>query len=171
MEISWIPDFRSSHTVPVMELTDLLLPSLDDWRGFDTISTHLFRRPIDEEISEDLARLVKDEPEEKDPDCEEYVLCRQCRHILTTPAERINVQGAHRHTFINPQGFVYEIGCFRTVTGCGYAGPATKEWSWFVGYRWRIAVCNRCLGHLGWIYLSNGNSVFYGLILSRIIEP
>jgi hypothetical protein len=48
-------------------------------------------------------------------------------------------------------------------------GGASAEFSWFSGYRWRVALCGRCLGHLGWRF-EQGDS-FYGLILDRLLFP
>ena len=110
--------------------------------------------------------LPEEETEEED-----YILCRQCRQIISTPAERIVVQGAHRHTFANPQGIIFHIGCFRSVRGCGFIGPLTAEFTWFRGFRWRVALCNACLTHLGWMFSSSSNERFSGLILDRLIEP
>ena len=109
----------------------------------NTSCDHLLRLPSGKGISGEFGSLVKDEVEEYDSKDKEYILCRQCRRIITTPAERIDVQGVHRHTFANPQGIIYEIGCFRAATGCVYAGPATTEWSWFAGYSWRVSVLGR----------------------------
>tara|TARA_B100001971_G_C18130450_1_gene504524 strand:- start:600 stop:848 length:249 start_codon:yes stop_codon:yes gene_type:complete len=80
------------------------------------------------------------------------------------------MEGVHRHTFANPHGIVYQIGCFKSVTGCGYAGPASDEWSWFKGFSWRVAVCGTCLLHVGWLFVSKGGYRFSGLILDRIVE-
>ena len=111
--------------------------------------------PADDELSED----------------EPYILCRQCRQALARPADRITVQGSHRHTFANPHGLVFEIGCFVNVKGCGYAGEATNEFTWFAGCSWRVCFCAMCLTHLGWIFSSRGGHSFHGLILDRLIEP
>jgi len=81
------------------------------------------------------------------------------------------MQGSHIHTFANPHGLVFEIACFRSVTGCGYVGPSTDEFSWFSGYRWRIVVCAACLTHLGWLFTATGGDSFAGLILDRLIQP
>ena len=108
---------------------------------------------------------VEDQTREKD---EEYILCRQCNHPVTRPVDRIEKDGTHRHTFANPHGIVYEIGCFRSAIGCGYTGPATTEFTWFKGYSWRIAICRACLTHLGWIFISAGSDQFHGLILDRL---
>ena len=64
----------------------------------------------------------------------EYILCRQCRQVITVATERTTIQGSHQHTFANPQGIIYQIGCFQNANGCSYAGPLTSEWSWFKGF-------------------------------------
>ena len=113
-------------------------------------------------------------PEEKahesESDSKEAILCRQCHQMLTSPAERISIQGSHQHTFANPHGIVFQIGCFRTVQGCGYVGPATAEWSWFKGYSWRVAMCSMCLTHLGWLFVGKADESFNGLILDRLVS-
>jgi hypothetical protein len=102
-------------------------------------------------------------------DEEAYIVCRQCRQAITRNEERFSIQGAHRHTFANPHGLVFEIGCFRAAIGCGYAGPASDEFTWFAGYRWRVCFCSNCLTHLGWLFTSPGDG-FHGLILERLLE-
>ncbi|MGD9062401.1 MAG: cereblon family protein, partial [Desulfobacterales bacterium] len=75
--------------------------------------------------------LAEEEAPEQEPEEEEYILCRQCRQAITRPAERIAVQGSHQHTFANPHGIVFEIGCFKSAQGCGYAGAPSTEFTWF----------------------------------------
>ncbi|UCF93847.1 MAG: hypothetical protein JSW39_06715, partial [Desulfobacterales bacterium] len=111
------------------------------------------------------------ETEEKAPEEEKHILCRQCQQAVTSPAERITVQGSHEHTFANPHGLIFDIGCFKAAKGCGYAGPPTEEFSWFKGYSWKISVCGRCLTHLGWLFISRSGDSFHGLILDRLIQP
>jgi len=129
-----------------------------------------FRVPSDKQGNDKAKGSPEEKPLKTESDSEEAILCRQCHQVLTKPSERISIQGTHRHTFANPHGIVFQIGCFRSVQGCGYVGPATSEWSWFKGYSWRILVCRMCLTHLGWLYTSAGNESFGGLILDRIIE-
>ncbi|MFV0436239.1 MAG: cereblon family protein [Desulfopila sp.] len=93
--------------------------------------------------------------------------CRNCGSGVTSEDERLAVAGAHRHTFFNPVGIVYELGCFASALGCSLDGELTDEFSWFSGYMWRIALCRRCLFHLGWHFQSPSH-MFYGLILSRL---
>ena len=132
---------------------------------------HCLREPADEPESEGDIAILEKEVEEPAPEEEELILCRQCRQAITRPSDRIAVQGAHQHTFANPHGIVFEIGCFRNVSGCGYAGAASDEFTWFAGYSWRVCYCTMCLTHLGWIFSSNGGNNFHGLILDKLIQP
>jgi len=137
----------------------------------NTDNGYLLREASEKYGGEKPGQIVEDETKEKEPDIDEYILCRQCRRIITSPAERIEMQGAHQHTFANPYGSVYEIGCFRSAAGCGYAGQSSDEFTWFKGYCWRIAVCGSCLFHLGWLFISPGSDSFNGLILDHLIQP
>ena len=109
--------------------------------------------------------------EEKSPEADPYILCRGCLYPITRAKERIAVNGAHRHTFANPHGIVFEIGCFKKASGCAAVGPASAEFTWFAGYRWRAGLCLACLTHLGWVFSAAGGDGFHGLILDRLIEP
>ena len=99
----------------------------------------------------------------------EAIVCRQCLHGITQSAERTFVNGAHAHTFANPEGIVFEIACYREAWGCGYLGPSSPEFTWFAGYVWRIAVCSNCHIHLGWRFSSPDSHFFHGLITSRLV--
>jgi hypothetical protein len=135
----------------------------------NTDSLELLRVPGGKPGERPPGERPEDEVEDKTIDeDEDIIVCRQCNLPITRPAERINKDGAHRHTFANPHGIVYEIGCFRTAIGCGYTGPASDEFTWFKGYDWRIAVCRACLTHLGWLFSSAGSDQFHGLILDRL---
>jgi hypothetical protein len=112
---------------------------------------------------------TKDEIKESPPEDGEYIRCRQCLLIITQKSERIEVNGSHHHVNANPHGIVFEIGCFKTAVGCGTIGPSYNEWSWFPGYSWKVAVCRRCLIHLGWLFSSSAPNHFYGFILHRLI--
>jgi hypothetical protein len=99
------------------------------------------------------------------------IVCRQCLHVITSDAERLVINGAHLHTFANPQGIVFEIACYRNAAGCRYIGQASSEFTWFSGYVWRIAVCANCHTHLGWRFSAADGHFFHGLITSRLIVP
>jgi hypothetical protein len=120
---------------------------------------------------EESADADVDAIEAESPQDEKYILCRRCGHAITRPSERIVVQGAHRHSFANPQGLVFDIGCFKTASGCSHAGPASDEFTWFPGYRWRVGFCAACLCHIGWLFLAQSGDRFHGLILDRLTQP
>jgi hypothetical protein len=94
--------------------------------------------------------------------------CRVCGAHVTWDGARIEVGGAHAHTFCNPHGHVFGIGCFATAPGCRQVGAATDFYSWFPGYAWRMSVCDRCSTHLGWSYGEGPD--FWGLILAQLVE-
>ena len=131
---------------------------------------HFFRIPSEKPGENDETTITEEEAADQSPEEERYILCRQCRQAITQETERIAIQGSHRHTFVNPHGIVFDIGCFKNVINCGYAGEATDEFSWFAGHRWRVCFCTMCLTHLGWIFSSKGGDMFHGLILDRLIE-
>jgi hypothetical protein len=99
------------------------------------------------------------------------IRCRYCRQDITAPSYRTAVQGAHGHTFANPLGVVFEVVCYSQVRGLGYTGPETDEFTWFPGYRWRVALCGRCQVHLGWRFSAGRDDDFHALILDRLLFP
>ena len=101
---------------------------------------------------------------------EDAVACRQCLHEISSPAQQQVIDGAHTHTFANPEGILFEIACYQDAWGCVYVGASTFEFTWFTGYAWRIAVCANCHIHLGWVFSSLQGHVFHGLITSRIVN-
>jgi len=106
-----------------------------------------------------------EQEEEKDT-----VRCAFCQHEVTGLEECISVNGSHAHVFANPHGFVFEIGCFKKAIGCRVSMESSCEFSWFAGYRWKIAVCGACFNHLGWFFASESNT-FFGLIFKNLIIP
>jgi hypothetical protein len=101
------------------------------------------------------------------------LLCRACGHVVTHPRHRIDVQGSHQHRFMNPGGFLYEIGCFADALGCVSVGPASLEYPWFAGHAWRCAHCGGCGQQLGWHFRPASDGAgggFFGLILDRLRE-
>lgn len=101
---------------------------------------------------------------------ERHIVCRQCGQKLTRPSERTAVNGSHSHTFANPSGLVFEIGCFRMARGCSFIGPPSLEFPWFAGYSWQIAICSTCQAHLGWLFTGQQSHQFFGFILDRLKE-
>lgn len=96
------------------------------------------------------------------------LVCAACGRLVTSRAAAIEVAGDHEHTFVNPAGFVYKIGCFGEAT-CRAEGPTSSHWSWFPGYHWQVVLCAGCGVQLGWIFRSTPHT-FYGLVLERLAE-
>ncbi|MDA8165673.1 MAG: cereblon family protein [Desulfobacteraceae bacterium] len=100
---------------------------------------------------------------------ERLIRCRSCHHPVTSSSHGMEVNGRHQHTFPNPLGIVFQIGCFAAAAGCVSRGQATSEFSWFPGFSWCFALCANCQAHLGWHYRGAGQS-FYGLIIGQLTE-
>jgi hypothetical protein len=100
---------------------------------------------------------------------EDFILCKLCGHRITTSSASIAVGNSHLHTFANPAGLLFDIGCFKSAPGCLNTGPFTHEFSWFKGYKWRISVCESCHAHIGWMF-GSANHIFFGLILDRLTD-
>lgn len=136
--------------------------------------------------SYDTPRTLKEKPGppadgaaviERDPEEEagrgggSSIKCSACRSKVTEASARAEIDGRHRHTFFNPHGLVFDIGCFSRAAGCAPVSPPTTEFTWFPGYAWRIVVCRSCGVHLGWSYHSeSGGGTFFGLILDLLVE-
>ncbi len=105
--------------------------------------------------------------DDESPGKHPVLVCKACGHPITSEDQRIHIAGAHLHTFFNPAGIVFELGCFSRAPGCSVLGEASSEFSWFAGYLWRIVLCGRCGTHLGWNFHS-GDSSFYGLIYKNM---
>lgn len=95
------------------------------------------------------------------------LVCAACGHAITDEDARIAMSGGHEHTFVNPGGFAYTIGCFARAPGLALHARIEAAFSWFPGWTWQVAGCTCCQAHLGWAY-RNSDAVFYGLILDRL---
>lgn len=98
---------------------------------------------------------------------DESLRCAVCDHRITERAYRREMAGAHDHTFVNPAGYTFHIGCFVAAPGCAHLGAPSEAFSWFPGWSWQIAVCSRCRTHVGWIFRLGGEQ-FHGLILAAL---
>jgi hypothetical protein len=131
------------------------------------------------QTSTDMWRLLERDRERQTPGrsttavrerarTERILRCAHCSHVVAPIAARVEMNGAHRHTFCNPAGHVFDLGCFTEAPGCTAIGEASEFFSWFPGYAWRVGVCRGCTAHLGWAY--GGRPDFWGLIVDRLLE-
>ena len=97
------------------------------------------------------------------------LVCRACRSRITRRDLGMEINGRHRHVFFNPDGLVFELGCFASAKNLSPAGPETGEFTWFPGYRWQVVLCTGCSTQLGWRYVGDEGG-FFGLILKALME-
>jgi len=98
-----------------------------------------------------------------------FIICRECGNPVTAPDFVITVSNHHKHTFINPAGITYRIGCFSSAEGCIVYGEPVIDHTWFSGFAWNYAICSNCGVHLGWYFQSKDES-FFGLILDLLAD-
>lgn len=136
-----------------------------------TTAFRLFRISSDGKPGAKTRRVAgPDTRRESATDEYDFLLCRQCRLVITSRSEKIAAGGQHTHTFANPHGIIYEIGCFKSADGSDPIGLPSCEFSWFGGFQWQIAVCRSCLAHIGWMFSKvDSDDAFFGLILDRLI--
>ena len=120
----------------------------------------------DPEALKRLAEETLDDPLDDTQQPSRSLVCHNCRHMITADNRRIEVAGFHLHTCTNPHGIVYQVECFSAAPGCREIGAAWREYSWFSGYRWQVAICGQCQEHMGWHF--HGERSFYGLIRDRL---
>jgi hypothetical protein len=97
------------------------------------------------------------------------LLCARCAHPVTAGGWAREVAGRHDHSFVNPHGYLFRIGCFRLAPGCVPQGEELGEYTWFPGYRWQIAHCGGCDTHLGWGFAGSDDR-FHGLVLECLVQ-
>lgn len=115
---------------------------------------------------------VKHKPahgDEKIVEPDELLICRVCANPITSKSEQIEVNECLVHTFENPGGIIFTIGCFKNAVGCTSIGSATLQYTWFPGYAWRVCVCRECHNHLGWHYQLQQDH-FFGLIMKQLVS-
>ncbi len=91
--------------------------------------------------------------------------------MLSQRAEACAQGGAHRHTFVNPGGFVFEVVLYRAAPGAHVSGDLDPAFSWFPGWAWQFAGCGGCTTHVGWRFVPTAGDhapTFHGLIADRI---
>jgi len=99
------------------------------------------------------------------------LFCVTCNHWITSGDWKMNIKSGHEHTVFNPAGVVFSIGCFRDAPGCSSTGQPSSNFTWFPGYKWRLAFCEGCGKHVGWLFTGQIiPAIFFGLILNRLTD-
>jgi hypothetical protein len=97
------------------------------------------------------------------------VRCIVCEREVARLGDRVQVGGGELHTFVNPQGQVFELVCFAKAEGVVALGEPTLEFTWFPGHAWRFGLCRACGAQIGWHY--QGPSSFWGLVRTALRWP
>ena len=134
--------------------------------NFLNIAIELLRKGEKNEIDVDVDKRVESK-DSKSFDKHNFLVCIKCKNPITQETNRIQVDEKHQHVFANPQGHVYQVGCFSRAQGCIIFGEKTSYFTWFPGYTWQIVLCSFCGSLLGWFFQSN-KFHFFGLILDNI---
>lgn len=116
-------------------------------------------------LSQLLDRLRRATPLDDDG----LLRCRPCHRPVTHVRLRMDDARRHWH-FINPHGFEFTLQRFHQAPGCDILGQPTQADSWFPGFGWQLALCERCQEHLGWYFQQGENRQFFGLIQNRLIH-
>lgn len=112
---------------------------------------------------------VENAPEAAGRDDDEALYCIACGALVTRSRWRFAMNGDHEHVVFNPAGLVFRVLCFREAPGAAAMGPATGEFTWFRGFRWRVASCVGCGVQLGWRYEGKPfPRLFFGLDQARL---
>ena len=53
--------------------------------------------------------------QDQQADAGRALLCARCSSPITTRDQHRTMHGMHEHTFANPHGIIYRIGCFRNA--------------------------------------------------------
>jgi hypothetical protein len=109
-------------------------------------------------VAKEVPDLYRDASNDEGDDS---LRCGSCGFEIARRRDRIEMSGAHEHTFVNPAGAVFGIGCFREAAGCAEVGDEEATFTWFPGWSWQIAVCRRWRFRLA-------PDAFHGLILARL---
>lgn len=78
--------------------------------------------------------------------------CVQCGAAISSAERTLVMNGARRHSFVNPSGVRCNFYTFSDCENVLVGDDLFHEHSWFPEYAWRFLVCAACRLHLGWKY-------------------
>lgn len=88
-------------------------------------------------------------------------LLEKCKHFVCTNCEnkicrKEDVFAMSRSgpqcSFVNSGGYIHDTLTVKSTCGLFLEVGWVEEFSWFPGYKWRIAHCRNCSHHIGWCY-------------------
>lgn len=76
--------------------------------------------------------------------CENKICCKEDVFAMSRSGPQCS--------FVNPGGYIHDTLTVRTTCGLFQDSDWVDEFTWFPGYKWRIAHCTNCSHHIGWCY-------------------
>src|SRR5690606_37015718 len=58
---------------------------------------------------------------------EDWLACAACGAFVALARDRASVNGAHSHSFINPAGLIFRVGCFSEAPGARSVGEESAH--------------------------------------------
>jgi len=89
--------------------------------------------------------------------------CTGCKSVITYSDRLVALLGDNWHRFRYSAGVFCELFTFSSCPGAFNIGHPNENYSWFPGYGWSFALCQKCGNHLGWHYKASSR-------LSEIVE-
>lgn len=113
---------------------------------------------------------TRDDPSPTDASTPDPVVrCAACSREVARLADRIATEPDELHTFVNPQGDVFELVRFSRADGASAFGRPSFAFTWYPGHAWRYARCRGCGAQLGWRF--EGPTSFWGLVRRALLWP
>ncbi|KAF3631473.1 hypothetical protein FXO37_27943 [Capsicum annuum] len=156
-------------------------PSMDSYvKKPDLLSFHIASKmPVSESTRQELLeidgvsyRLRREIELLESFDC---VRCRSCETLIARRSNMLVMSSeGPLGAYVNPHGFVHEIMTLFKANGLVVIGTPVKEYSWFPGYAWSIAVCATCETQLGWLFTATKRKLkprsFWGIRSSQLAD-
>lgn len=105
--------------------------------------------------------------------------CKRCKTKIAVYNDIFAMaKGNVNANYCNPAGYIHEtLTVQKTLDNAvRMVDRPSTEFSWFPGYAWQIAVCDKCSLHIGWKFLALNKNLkpksFFGLSCkSLVVSP
>lgn len=82
-----------------------------------------------------------------------YLACSMCENVICNKKDVFAMsQSGPQCSFVNPGGYIHDTLTVKSTRGLFQEAGWEDLFSWFPGYKWRMAHCSICGRHIGWCY-------------------